>query len=213
MGTYIKKTNEDGKFSTDKKATMLYTYNNNIYDSVTNTLNKVENFFVDRKTGEHKQWGGTIYLNAGDDLNTIVSQNIGIGRSWTFYYNKQTNNNGDVQWEFVTYIKGILEDKGIYVLDNKDRKIASCWVDITTGKKTNKWKFFFGDPAIFAYEFGNEDSANFEFTYRDDDTIKEVFNYDDDYTLDEFLANEEIMAQFPWNQHTYFHSFEPMLPR
>ena len=212
MSTYIKKTNEDGKFITDQQATMLYTYNNNIYDSVTNTLNKVEFFFVDRKTGEHKQWGGAVYLIDGKDLDTSVNQHIEIGKSWTFYYNKQTNNNGDVQWEFVTYIKGILEDKGIFVFDNKDRKIASCWVDITTGQKTNKWKCFFGDPAIFAYEFGSEDSANFEFTYRDDDTIKEVFNYDDDYTLDEFLANEEIMAQFPWNQHTYFHSFEPMLP-
>lgn len=213
MGTYIKKTNEDGKFITDQQATMLYTYNNNIYDSVTNTLNKVEKIFVDRKTGEHKQWGATIYLNAGDDLNTIVSQNIGIGRSWAFYYGKQTNNKGDVLWESVVYIEGELKYKRLTVFDNRKRVIAYCEIDLLTGQKTNKRKCFFGDPAIFAYEFGNEDSANFEFTYRDDDTIKEVFNYDDDYTLDEFLANEEIMAQFPWNQHTYFHSFEPMLPR
>lgn len=58
MSTYIKKTNEEGKFVTDQQATMLHTYSNNIYDSVTNTLKKVEKFFVDRKTGEHKQWGG-----------------------------------------------------------------------------------------------------------------------------------------------------------
>lgn len=70
----------------------------------------------------------------------------------------------------------------------------------------------FGDPAIFFYSFGDENIPNIVFRYNDDNSIREVFYYDDDYTLDEFLANEKIMAQFPWDQHTYFHSFEPMLP-
>lgn len=156
--------------------------------------------------------GGAVYLNAGDDLNTIVNQNIGIGRSWAFYYGKQTNNKGDVLWESVVYIKGELKYKRITVWDNKERVIASCEIDLITGQKTNKRKCFYGDPSVFFYSFGDETNPNIKFWYNEDDTIEEVFYYDDDYTLDEFLANQKIMAQFPWDQHTYFHSFEPMLP-
>ena len=110
------------------------------------------------------------------------------------------------------YRKGVLEDKGIFVFDNKNRKIASCSIDLNTGERTDKRKAFFGDPVTFFYSFGDENIPNITFWYEDNNTIEEVFYYEDDYTLPEFLANTQIMAQFPWNQHTYFHSFEPMLP-
>ncbi|GAB1347444.1 hypothetical protein [Cloacibacterium normanense] len=215
MSTYIKYTNGDNKIVTEQQLSMLTEFNHHTYDKETNELKKIEKFIRNYKTKQVEQRGGEVFVSSNDDLNDIINNHIGIGilsRGWTFYYNKQSNNKGDVQWEFVTYIKGVLKDKGIFVFDNKGREIVSCSIDLLSGDRTSKRKCFFGDPAIFFYSFGDENIPNIVFRYNDDNSIREVFYYDDDYTLDEFLANEKIMAQFPWDQHTYFHSFEPMLP-
>lgn len=215
MSTYIKYTNGDNNIVTEQQLSMLTEFNHHTYDKETNELQKIEKFIRNYKTNQIEQRGGEVFVSSSDNLNDIVNNHIGIGilsRGWTFYYNKQTNNNGEVQWEYITYIKGILKDKGIFVFDNKGRQIASCSIDLISGKKTSKRKCFFGNPNIFFYSFGDENIPNIVFRYNDDNSIREIFYYDDDYTLDEFLANEKIMAQFPWAQHAYLHSFEPMLP-
>lgn len=215
MSTYIKYTNSDNKEITSQQIGMLKEFNHHVYDASTNELRKIEKFIKNYKTQNIEQRGGEVFLSSTDILNDVVNGHINIGtlgRAWTFYYNKQTNNKGDVQWEFVTYRKGNLEGKGIFVFDNKNRKIASCSIDLITGQKTNKRKCFFGDPATFFYSFGDENIPNIVFRYKDDNSIRQVYYYDDDYTLSEFLANNQIMSQFPWNQHSYFHSFDPTLP-
>lgn len=211
----VKYTNENNQEVNFQQLEMLTEFNHLTLDDATNKVLKIDKFFKNPKTQTVEQYGGEVFISPTDNLNDVINNHIGIGskgRLWIFYHNKQANNNGDVKWDYMTYRKGILQDQGISVFDNRNREIANCHLDHATGLYTNKRKLFFGDPSIFAYGFGDQNIPNIKFWYNDDDTIDEIFYYDDDYTLNEFIANSEIMAKFPWNQHHFFHSFNPILP-
>ncbi|EJL75366.1 hypothetical protein [Chryseobacterium populi] len=216
MGTYVKITNIDNKEISDQQLNMLSEYNRHFFDEFTHELLKIEKFSKNFRTQEIGQIGGEVYVLPTENLNTVINNyinNTSIGTSWVFYHNKQTNNNGDVKWDYFFYRKGILNDKGIVVYDDKNREIASCRIDLLTDQKIDKCKKFYGDPSVFDYEFGNEMIPNIKFWYNDsDNNIKDITFYENEYLLNDFLADSDIMQKFPWNQHSYYHLFEPILP-
>lgn|GEM_PF-1881695 len=214
MGTCIKYTDENNIEIPKEQLHKLSEFNCLTYDSTTNELKKIERFLKNYRTQQIEQLGGEVYLSPEEESSEIINNHIDIGsfgKPWTFYYNKEKNNQGDTQWEYIFYRNRSLLGKGILVFDNRNRKLAGCAIDLITGFKTEKFKNFYGDPSVFDYEFQNETIPNIEFKYKQDDSIEEVYFRDDDYSLRDFLTNDEIITKFPWKENQYYHSFDPML--
>lgn len=213
MGTYIKYTDENNIEIPKAQLHKLSEFNCLTYDSTTHELKKIERFLKNYRTQQIEQSGGEVYLSSEEESTEIINHHIDIGsfgKPWTFYYNKEQNDQGDTQWEYMFYRNRSLLGKGILVFDNRNRKLAGCTIDLITGFKTEKFKNFYGDPSVFDYEFQNEAIPNIEFKYKQDDSIKEVYFRDDDYSLRDFLNNDEIITKFLWKENQYYHSFDPM---
>ncbi|KAB1231143.1 hypothetical protein [Chryseobacterium viscerum] len=213
MGTYIKYTDENNIEIPKEQLHKLSEFNCLIYDSTTNELKKIERFSKNYRTKEIEQLGGEIYLSSEDQLPKVITNHIDIGsfgKPWTFYYNKEKNNKGEAQWEYVFYRNGSLFGKGVFVFDDRNRKLAGCAIDLMTGLTTDKFKNFYGDPSVFDDEFQNETIPNIQFKYKEDDSIEEIYFQDEDYSLRDFLNNDEISMKFNWKENTYYHSFEPL---
>lgn len=214
MGTYIKYTDENNIEIRQEQLHKLSEFNCLTYDDHTNDLKKIERFLKNYKTQQIEQSGGEIYLSSEKQLSEAIINHVDIGsfgKPWTFYYNKEENNKGETQWEYIFYRNGSLFGKGILVLDDRNRKLTGCVIDLITGLQTDKFKNFYGDPSVFDYEFQNETIPNIQFKYGQDDSIKEVYFQDDDYSLRDFLDLDEVRMKFSWNDNTYYHSFSPML--
>ncbi|PWN62606.1 hypothetical protein [Chryseobacterium viscerum] len=213
MGTYIKYTDENTIEIPKEQLHRLSEFNCLIYDSTTNELKKIERFSKNYRTKQIEQLGGEIYLSSEDQLPEVITNHIDIGsfgKPWTFYYNKEKNNKGEAQWEYIFYRNGSLFGKGIFVFDDRNRKLAGCAIDLMTGLITDKFKNFYGDPSVFDDEFQNETIPNIQFKYKEDDSIEEIYFQDEDYSLRDFLNNDEISMKFNWKENTYYHSFEPL---
>ncbi|HCA06375.1 hypothetical protein [Chryseobacterium sp.] len=214
MGTYIKYTDENNIEILKEQLPKLSEFNCLTYDGDTNSLKKIERFLKNYKTQQIEQLGGEIYLSSEDQLSEAIINHIDIGsfgKPWTFYYNKEENNKGETQWEYIFYRNGSLFGKGISVFDDRNRRLAGCVIDLITGLQTDKFKNFYGDPFVFDYEFQNETIPNIQFKYQQDDSVEEVYFQDDDYSLRDFINIDDIRIKFPWKENIYYHSFLPML--
>lgn len=214
MDTYVKYTDENSHEIIKEQLGTFSEFNSLTYDGTTNELKKIERFSKNYRTRQVEQLGGEVYLSVEDDLAEVISNHADIGsfgKPWAFYYNKDTNSKGETQWDSIVYRNGSLHGKGSLVFDDRNRKLASCAIDLMTGIKTEKFKNFYGDPSLFDYEFQNETIPTITFKYNENDRIEEIFFQDDEYSVRDFLDNDEISIKFPWKEHPYYHSFEPML--
>lgn len=212
--TYIKYTDENNNEIIQEQLHRFSEFNSLTYDGTTHELKKIERFSKNYRTKEVEQLGGEVYLSSEDNLPEVITNHIDIGtfgKPWIFYYNKETNDKGETQWDSILYRNGSLQGKAIAVFDVNYRKLAGCSIDLLTGMKTDKFKNFYGDPTVFDYEFENETIPTIKFTYNEINRVDEIFFLDDEYSLRDFLDNDEISTKFPWKENGYYHAFEPML--
>jgi len=157
------------------------------------------------------QFGGEYYLQSEENLQEIIATHVHTAKSWMFYFNKEVNTYQDEKWEFELYINGVLKRRGGEVYDIQERLIASYYKDLVTDVRTDRRKHFYGNPTIF--QRYTDWLPSYTFTYGDDDLeVENVYFGDWDLSLPDFLDDDDEMTIFPWNDHPYYHSFEPLLP-
>jgi hypothetical protein len=146
----------------------------------------------------------------------VVVECLSKAGYWIIYFNAQNNSSGDVLWHYKEYDAGLFHHEGIHVFDFEKRTIAECVKYPGSIDWESKRKSFYGASQVFRVSLDGEYSI--AFLYDDVTNLPtEVFcNYgsetDNDYIIEDFLQQQDIMDIFPWDQHTYYHSFEPMLP-
>ncbi|MBP4136948.1 hypothetical protein [Flavobacterium geliluteum] len=206
MATMIKYTNTDFEEITQQQVSKSKEYHKETYEN--GELKLIQKYWMKGRNVETSYNGGEYYLSLDENLEDIINQYLPIGISWFFYYNKVTNANNDEKWEYQFFHKGILDRKGVEVYNKNGELLASCIKDLLTNDIKEKRKYFYGDLNIFKridYKY-----PYYTFNY-EDNGIDTIFVHDEDYRLNEFLASNE-MSIFPWNDHSYYHDFEPLLP-
>jgi len=213
MSTNIQYTNENYQVVTERQLNMLSSYFKHTYEN--DKLKKMEIFSFNKISRQLAQTGGTYYLSANEDLQNIIDQSLSNGKDWLFYYNETTNPSNDNLWDYEIYSNGVIREKGKKCFDSSARPIAVCSSKPEAEVYSGKAKFFYGDSLLFPKPF--DGAAAFSFWYDQDNNPTEVYceygmETDNDYSIDEFIAQDSIMAIFPWEQYIYYHNFEPMLP-
>ena len=207
MSTTIKYTNQDFEPITEQQVGFLKFYNKQFF--VNNELKKIERYGPLGRTNTIILIGGEYYLSDNEDIQVTINQYISSARYWTFYYNKQTNSFGDTYHDIISFKEGLLDYKTRQVTNNEGQLIAFCSIDIATGQIDDRRKMFYGD--INVYKRVYYDSKFLSVSYEDND-ISGIYIYDEDYqSVSEFLSSS-FSQYFDWMSHTYYHSFEPMLP-
>lgn len=207
MSTTIKYTNEDNEPITNQQLNVSEPHNKHFYEN--NKLKKIEQYrFIER--GKKFVLRGVEYYLSGqenlqDIINEYVSENL---YHFVVLYNNQTNSFGDQYWEYNIYTWLALTRKGKKVFTNEGLLIASCSIDINTELISDRRKNFYGDKSIYK-RLSYEDEF-LSVTYNNPD-VRGIYVGDDDYILEEFL-DSQYADVFVWNDHPYYHSFEPMLP-
>ncbi|MFP9113690.1 hypothetical protein ACLI1A_07090 [Flavobacterium sp. RHBU_3] len=207
MSTVIKYTNNDSEQISLQQIMLLKSYNKETY--VNSELKLVERLQVSRKTSETYVVSGEYYLSNDEDLQTVIDQHLPLARDWHFYYNKQSNSNGDIFWEYLFYEYGLLNEKGKLVLNSDNLLLSFCKVNIDTNQITDKRKNFYGDINI--YQRSNYKYPYLTVFYYQDNSVSEIYIDDEDFSLNDFLL-DPYADIFVWNDHPYYHSFDPMLP-
>lgn len=159
---------------------------------------------------------GEYYLEENENINDLIQEYcIKRKQRWYFHFNKQTSGIFTLwDWEAINS-DGIMYFKGKRVLDNKNRKIFYCQLNL----QTNEIK---GESVKIVYQNLNEDENSdilFEFYYNEDGSLFMVGDPNEIY-LDkiigakpqDFINSARIQAIFPWHQHPYYHSVFPYLP-
>lgn len=204
----IKYTDQEGNCITNQQVPNLRFYNKEFYNH--NELKKVEKYGTKGRTNDIILKGGDYYLSSVEDLQTIVNQHKYTGNYWTFFHNKKKNDFGDVYWEYLFYSDGELKASGIKVFNNEKLLIASCTINLETNLIENKRKYFFGD--LNTYKRPRYEYHFLSVSYDTDDNVSDIYIYDDDYqSVDEFISSYNS-KYFDWMSHSYFHTFDPMLP-
>lgn len=197
-----------------EKLHLLESYCKHVYED--EELKLTESWDFSKIEDKVVQWGGYYYVSKNETLSEAIAATQGKGKNWTFYYNRIENAQHDTLWDYQTIYKGKIKKKGKVAFDTLRREIASCLFDPETNSYVAKVKQFWGDPIIFPT--GSDPSSALTFYYEEEtNTSYEVYckyglEYEYDYNIQEFQSRDSIMAIFPWEQHTYYHSFEPMLP-
>ncbi|RYJ36698.1 hypothetical protein NU08_4306 [Flavobacterium anhuiense] len=210
MSTVIKHTNDSGNYITDQQVSFLQFYNKEFFING-NELKLIEKYGPQGRSNKSVVLkGGEYYLSPDEDLQLIINQHSTTAPYWTFCYNKQTNNYGDVYWEYLFYKNGELDVKGRQVFNNEKLLIASCTIDLETNQLKNRRKFFYGD--LNFYKRNEYESHFLSVSYNENNDVSDIYIYDDDYqSVNEFLSSTNSI-HFDWLGNTYFHSFEPILP-
>nr|WP_199000523.1 hypothetical protein [Flavobacterium sp. ASV13] len=210
MSTVIKYTNDSGNYITDQQVSFLQFYNKEFFING-NELKLVEKYGPQGRSNKNVVLKGSeYYLSPDEDLQLIINQYSTTAPYWTFCYNKQTNNYGDVYWEYLFYKNGELDVKGRQVFNNEKLLIASCTIDVETNQLKNRRKFFYGD--LNFYKRNEYESHFLSVSYNENNDVSDIYIYDDDYqSVNEFLSSTNSI-HFDWLGNTYFHSFDPILP-
>lgn len=207
MNTTIKYTNSDYQPITEQQKGLLKLYNKQFF--VNNELKKIEAYGPLGRTDSVILKRGEYYLSDDENLQDIINQYIMTAKSWTFYYNKQSNSFGDTFYDLISYKEGVLCSKSRLVNNVLGQEIAFCEIDIETGQIDGRRKKFYGD--INVYKRYSIDSR-FLSVFYDENGIRDIYIYDEDYqSVSEFLSSP-FSADFDWMAHPYYHSFDPMLP-
>jgi hypothetical protein len=213
MSTNIIYTSIENNAVTEQQLDNLGRYFKHVFEN--EKLKKIEYYAYHRTQAKIVLRGGRRFLSAGENLADVINESMSEADDWTFYYNPVSNDQQNTLWDFQDIYKGELKSQGKEAFDSSLRTIAAYGLDAATNTKIGKRKYFYGDKAVFP---GADDQLpTITFSYLDDDSPMEVFCHygsetDNDYGIMEFLARDAIMAIFPWDQHLFYHSFEPMLP-
>ncbi len=177
---------------------------------IDNKLKSIDDF------DEGAQTGGSYYLDENETLNNLIQEHcINKQQKWVFHFNRQVLGNFTLfDWSEINKT-GTLLFKGKEVLDNLNRKIFSCSLDLQTNE-------FIGFPRKYYYQnlYDNEkDDVLFHFEYGSDGSLKYIWDpnevyYDKNFgpTPDDFLNDSQMQAVFPYANHPYYHSALPYLP-
>lgn len=199
-------TNEYGGLLTKQQTEKARSYKKEIRS---NGELKLIEYYVKQKLRN-----GSYFLDNSESIQEIIDRYANTALSWVFYYNKQTNMVGDNTYEYKVYYDGILKEKGACANDSQGRLIAKKITDLSTNAVNSKRKFFYSDSQDFQ---SYEDYTGYAISFDYLDHVTEVYcvfhpHVEETYSLDDFLAQEDIMEIFPWEEHTYYHSFDPILP-
>ena len=199
---------------TDQQIESSYDYLKQTYEN--GDLKIVEHYSDRKGFQELVQIGGLYYLRPNENLDDVIDRSMAQSKDWTFYFNRIENAKKDTLWNYQTIYKGELKEEGKKAFDVLRRVIAYCVFEPETRSYVAKVKKFWGDPVIFPTAI--DSSSALTFYYEEETNMPyEVYceyglEYEYDYSIDEFQSRESIMAIFPWDQHSYYHNFEPMLP-
>jgi len=178
-------------------------------------LKKIEYYTYHRTQGKIVLRGGRRFLSAGENLADMINESMSKADDWTFYYDPISDGQNNTVWNFRDLYKGALRKQGKEAFDSSLITNAYYALDAAMNAKIGKRKYFYGDRTVFP---GADDRLpTITFTYFEDDSPRNIYCHygvetDNDYSITEFLAKDAIMAIFPWEQHPFYHSFEPMLP-
>ena len=207
MSLEIKYTNEDNEPITMQQLNVLEPHNKHFYEN--NKLKKIEQYRFIERGKKFVLRGVEYYLSSQENLNAITNEYVNENLyRFVVWHNNQTNSFGDQYWECNIYERLALKIKGKRVFNNEGLLIASCSIDINTGLISDRRKNFYGDKSIYK-RLSYEDEF-LSVTYNNSD-VRGIYVGDDDYILTEFLASQHEEV-FVWDDHPYYHSFEPMLP-
>ena len=207
MSFEIKYTNEDNEPITMQQLNVLEPHNKHFYEN--NKLKKIEQYRFIERGKKFVLSDVEYYISSEENLNAIINEYVSESLNYfVAYYNNQSNSFGDQYWEYNIYKRLSLITKGKKVFTNEGLLLASCLIDINTGLISDRWKHFYGDKSI--YKRIDYEDHFLSITYDDSNVVK-IYVSDDDYFLDGFLESHYADI-FVWNNHPYYHSFEPMLP-
>jgi hypothetical protein len=212
MSTIIKYKNREEQIINEQQTRLIRLYNKETY--INNELKFVHFFKNIKNVQEPQWWGGEYYLSENEDKQTIINEYISIGRSWTFYYDKEISPDGNyTKWKYEIYYNGVLDRKSIEVYDQERLLIAACYVDLETNELYHKRKMFYGD--INFYKRVDYRGCYLSVSYLDDNSVDKIYYADndlDDIDFVEFYNSHPELVRFDWVAHPYYHSFDPMMP-
>lgn len=207
MAATVQYLDEHGIIITEKQCSVIGRYSKITY--IDNALKIIEEF---GRGSRNRDVRGVQYFMDASERKSDVLKGYTDGKTrCTLRFNDKSQN-GFTQWDVEEYnIAGVLKWKGNGVYDNANRLVMYCYFDLNTGALQDGVKNLYGN--IHPKEF---DDLLLRFRYDNTGQIEDIsdvhvsFGFNDgSLTLDEFLAFE---ANFPWDQHPYFHSITPYLP-
>ena len=207
MNTEIKYTNTFNKPITNQQLNLSEPHHKHFY--VDGKLKKIEMYDYFRSDVELVLYGVEYFLSGNENLNDIINEYVSENLyHFVVWYNNQTNSFGDQYWEYNIYTWLAITVKGKKVFNNESLLIASCSININTGLIDDRRKYFYGDISIYERLEYEEEFLSVNY---DDSDLEEIYVGDDDFILEEFI-DSQYADVFVWNDHPYYHSFEPMLP-
>jgi hypothetical protein len=212
MSTSIIFKNLAGTILTSQQ-TLISKYYSKEY-STDGKLYKIENY-------ENSQLsGGAYFLSGAETLLEVVTQFNNIWpNGGQFYYNKQQIGEYSL-WDWECY-KGLdITSKGKAVFNDQMKFITYQKVDVSTLeiKETSKY-YRLSNFEDFETDTNLSDYGKLEFIYRPEENIQVTIGLsgfeDDIYTIDEddnILYNPLLTPLFSWDDETFYHSAEPLVP-
>lgn len=177
---------------------------------VDNKLKMVEHF-EDKLLAD-----GEYYLEDNENIDDLIQEYcINKKQRWYFHFNKQTSGIFTLwDWKAINS-DGIAYFKGKRVLDNKNRKVFYCQLNLETEEIK-------GEAIKIAYQNIHDDENTdilFKFKYNADGSLFRIEDPNEIYfdkvmgsKPQDFIDDIDIQAFFSWNEHEYYHSALPFLP-
>lgn len=155
-----------------------------------------------------KLTGGIVHLSSCSELAAAKSECLREDQEWGFQWTD--SHSGPVKVVKEEFYKGyLLDEKHTYVYyDDKEiamevRDSEGAWVRTTKCYYDDEY----GDTTYF-------DGILLMIDYYEDGYIQIVTECDPDseYTVEQYLADEDFMSVFNWNDHPYYHAATPLIP-
>jgi len=166
--------------------------------------------------------GFSYYLSDDEDLLSTVSNYSKIYGAVSYYVNRRTSGVFE-SWDRQFYDGMTKVKQETFVYDDKRRTIAHRKFDILNNEVFGTIKYFYLEDFIeYVLQPGDE---VFEFDYNDPDldpgdiiVYINIGSYDDgdgcviSGSENIFVDNSNLANIFDWNDHSYYHSADPLLP-
>jgi hypothetical protein len=210
MSTSIIYKQHLGTILTPQQILIQDDYTKEVYEN--GVLKRIE-YFQDFKISY-----SLIFLSPNESIIDIVDQYKNHDYGNIFCYNKQQVGTYTV-WDFEEYNGTIIKEKGKRVFDLMWREICMQSIDIATLEVISTEKIFYlNNFDHFNTPTDLPDYGTIHFSYKQDKIIVYIGLLD--YELDSYiitpenniLLNSDISELFSWENETYYHSAEPLIP-